>query len=60
MMAGFSLGPAIIATFLGTGGVDQDFAIVSWVSGFFVVFSFIFYMPLAIKLDGKRQQESLA
>ncbi len=58
-MAGFSLGPAIIATFLGVGGMDQDFAIVSWVSGFFLVLSLILYLPLAIKLDGERQQEPM-
>ena len=57
-MAGFSLGPAIIATFLGVGAPGQEFALVSWVGGIFVLISFALYMPLAIKLDGKRRQET--
>lgn len=50
-MAGFSLGPAIIATLLGVDAPGQEFAIVSWVGGVFLLASLILYMPLAIRLD---------
>jgi len=59
-MGGFALGPAIIATLMVTGeatqSVDaglgvQDFVIVSWIGGFFVLISLVLFLPLAIRLD---------
>ena len=59
-MGGFALGPAIIATLMVTGeatqSVDaglglQDFVIVSWIGGIFVLISLVLFLPLAIRLD---------
>ena len=59
-MGGFALGPAIIATLLVNDGmtqsatsglVVQDFAMVSWMGGIFVLISLVLFLPLAIRAD---------
>jgi predicted MFS family arabinose efflux permease len=59
-MGGFALGPAIIATLLMRDGatqpatsglVVQDFAMVSWMGGIFVLISLVLLLPLAIRMD---------
>jgi len=59
-MGGFALGPAIIATLLvndgmtdsaSSGLVVQDFAMVSWMGGIFVLISLVLFLPLALRAD---------
>ena len=62
-MGGFSLGPAIVATFIHNGSATQaavpDFSVVGWVGAVFLVLSLALILPLAGRIDKKKRSREV-